>query len=291
LALFAPDLTTPYPLLLVLGDHQGVGKTTLVRLLSMLAGGVEPVLMNWKAVGSGARGAERQLVGGLKSGRRVIYFDNLKGKVESTYVSALVTTGEISCDALYRIGRESVRGCFLVAMTSNFGNVELDLCERACVVKLRKSQMKREWLQEDFSDWENQRKDIVEDVLYRLCRPLESRENGVSPIRFKRWWQFVCKQMGPTDPQCVHYRYRGIDFEISRVFNMYGETPTETVNWFSTCWSERMKYPELLMGVFDHEGMKRRMENLAGATFFVEGGAVVLVELPDGKYKLEKKDA
>ena len=141
---FAVNLKTSLimPLFMVEADLSQTGKGHLIKIISEIYG--EPVTLiaqRKRGVGSLDESFNRALL----DGRRLISFDNLRGKMDSTVLEAFVTaSGKFSVRALRVDGAVDSRD-FVLYATSNQFEVTPDLANRICVIRIRRQPEDYQW--------------------------------------------------------------------------------------------------------------------------------------------------
>ena len=124
------------PLFVVEADGSQAGKGTLLDAVASIYG-ERPELVAEKSGGVG--GFDESIQQRLVDGRPVISLDNIRGKIASAYLEAVLTApGRVGCRIPHRGEIYVDPHRFLFCATSNGMQSTCDLANRSCVIRLRK---------------------------------------------------------------------------------------------------------------------------------------------------------
>lgn len=169
---------------------RGIGKTALVDVIGNLAGGV----VEMSAKGDIDDFKKRLLT--LKN-QRVVRLDNIKGKLNSADLEALITAPYISGHRMYH-GDGSIPNLFTYFMTFNDISFSRDMAQRAIPIVLNRPDYGDDWETRVYAFLEGAREDILRDIAFIFSKAPSVRFSG---LRFSSWAKYVLARV--TEDQSV----------------------------------------------------------------------------------------
>ena len=146
------------PLFIFAADRPGSGKSTAVELLTSIVG--EVLSVGRTTDGEAIR---RRILSEGAIGKRVIFRDNAKGKVDSEDYESLITSSTISGHRMF-----SGEGCkpnyFTWAISANTPSVGDDISQRAVFVRIGMAKYSGTWLREAKTLIDSHRDEIIADI-------------------------------------------------------------------------------------------------------------------------------
>lgn len=186
---------------------RGIGKSTLVAVLSSLCGGFvdvgpkEDQELGTRLLSLGA------------AGKRVVRVDNVKtGKLSSTALERLITTPVISGRKLY-VGEGARANHLVYAITMNGASVSEDLASRSFVIQLGRPANNPNWFPRLNAYVESRRLEIIADIIQRLRGP------AVPLQRMGRFAEWEAQILGR-----VHNGQLAVDAQVRRRETIDGDT-------------------------------------------------------------------
>jgi len=209
-----------FPLFAVEADDSQAGKGYLCELITTLYGEV-PDVLTVRAGGVG--GLDESLASALVRGKMFVQLDNVRGKMASQFLEAILTVphgGTIGCRVPHR-GEAQINPSHTIFMaTSNGLEMTTDLANRACIIRIR---IRRGWNPPDYPEGDliahvAANRDLYLGAVYSLLSSwIESGRPRTadtrSPGRFRVWGQvtdWICRRICGTSPlegvECVRER-------------------------------------------------------------------------------------
>jgi hypothetical protein len=128
-----PRISGPVPAFLVQAPVQGTGKTKLVTVaLSLLVGD----RVTFQTFPRDETEVQKTMGGFIMAGYPYFFFDNVKGKIRSDFIEAMVTGKRVSFRIVGKADVHSAENNFVFIFTSNNPSVEPDLTRRIVPVNL-----------------------------------------------------------------------------------------------------------------------------------------------------------
>jgi len=159
---------------------RGIGKSTLIRLASILVGGTFDVRPTdpWEDI------IRRLLSNTECSTQRVILVDNVKThRFSWADIEYLITAAYVKGRKMF-VGDGSRPNTFTVAITLNGASLSKDLAQRCVIVKIDRPQHTGNWEEETRTYIESRRWAIVGDILAALRQPSTPLSS------FSRWGEW-----------------------------------------------------------------------------------------------------
>ncbi len=181
----------------IVSDYgRGVGKTTVVRLLGNLFGGIF-------AIGKEDRAADitKRLLTPEAATKRITLFDNVKtNRLSWAEYESLITAAEISGHRLYK-GERTRPNTLLWTLTLNGPSMSRDMAQRCVVIKLGRPHHSGEW-EDDAKDFvESNRWQIIADLAAFFSRPAVALEKHT---RWGTWEREILARLPePVEAQKV----------------------------------------------------------------------------------------
>ena len=154
------------PIFGVTADDRGFGKTTVVKMISRIWGGVLEISLN-----ETAKELKERLLSPDGRTRRIAVVDNVKTRRLSwADLEAMNTAGEISGKAMY-IGEATRPNTITWFITLNGVSFSTDIAQRTVVFKVRKPQFSGNWESDTSAFIDANRWKIIGDIIGFLRRP------------------------------------------------------------------------------------------------------------------------
>lgn len=125
-------------------EGRGVGKTTLVSLVSELYG-CSPIRTSRSELERNEQELLKRIVSVSGRDSRIILLDNLKGEFDNSQWADLVTAPSISGRAPYGHGEDARPNDLTFVITSNYANIGSDVASRAFMVFLKRRPSSAGW--------------------------------------------------------------------------------------------------------------------------------------------------
>ncbi len=193
-----------YPLLVVAGTGNGVGKSYLLQTVASALGQNFAGGIKLDPVDAALR---RDLVAAARVSRMVV-LDNATGsaagRVDSEMLATMLTSDTLNTKALFRVGEDRVRNAALWCLTMNEGRLGSDLVTRAVGVRLRDpsedEQARRELLGDRFWRTPGQSRRVLADLMARTIAAWRARPARPVPAdRFADWHALAARHIdGPA---------------------------------------------------------------------------------------------
>lgn len=171
-------------------QNRGIGKTTLVDVVSMLAGEKFTDLSTKLDL----EDCKKRL---LSAESRIVRFDNIKTmKLSSEAIESLITSRFISGHKMH-IGNTSRINLFTYFLTFNGASFSKDMAQRCILIRLKRPEKIAGWEMKIMNFIKENRTEIIQDIGFYLSKPDD--KNFIPKTRFALWEVGVLSKFSNSD--------------------------------------------------------------------------------------------
>lgn len=195
------------PAFIVMSDHgRGVGKTSTVEAVAKVWGG----FFNLRKDEDWGQFVARLLTPG--QAKRVIFIDNLKGRMDSQALESTITLPTISGKQMYT-GEATIPNSFTWCISANTPELSTDLADRAVPIKIGPRRHDVAFIEEVEDFLESHHEALVGDVLAFLQS--DAVVELESTTRFQSWERAILARFenGNELVELIRSRRGGVDVE------------------------------------------------------------------------------
>ncbi len=181
------------PFFTITSDHgKGVGKTTTAEKCASIFGGCIRINPTKQHFGGLDKELKENIGKQDNAMKLMVLIDNVKGELQSSMLESWITSDSLSARRLH-FGPVEVANYKIFVITNNIPELSTDLATRTVPIKIgpKKDQGSSDWLRKVDQYIDDNREDLLRDILSRLRMSSQSSIKTKNGDRFAAWTKGV----------------------------------------------------------------------------------------------------